>query len=100
MMSNTGESAPPPAGYVTPVGSGPAQGPSPSLVVDGDCLRETLLRLESGWGGAGPIPRASLDAVLTQATNFVEQIVAAYDGGVAHGEVGAGGSATASDVPP
>jgi hypothetical protein len=46
-----------------------------------------------------PISAAAVDAALRQAVSFTELLVNTYDRSVANGEVGIGGSATASDAP-
>lgn len=65
------------------------------LVVDGECVTKTLRDLEQGRRGA-PMPRPALEAIRSQATNIVGDIVAAYAARVAPGEVGAGGTFRAS----
>lgn len=76
--------------------------PESSMVVrlDGDCLRDTLARLEKGREGRG-MSRQSLDAIVGQASTLITKIVEAYTHRVAPGEVGIDGSARASaSLPP
>jgi hypothetical protein len=76
--------------------------PESSTVVrlDGDCLRDTLTRLERGRVGRG-MARPALEAIVRQASTLIERTVEAYAHSVAPGEVGIQGSAQASaSLPP
>lgn len=71
----------------------------PRLATNGECLRETLLRLERGANGRS-LERLALDGIMDQAQALLADVVGAYSAKVAGGEVGAGGSARASAALP
>lgn len=71
----------------------------PHLAMDGDCLRETLQRLERGANGRS-LERQALDGIVYQGQELLADVVSAYSSKVAAGEVGAGGSARASAARP
>src|SRR5258706_2339162 len=74
---------------------------SPSAVemmTDGPCLAGTLDQLERG-GAAKPMPRAALTKVKADALGLLEKVLEAYTTSVAHGEVGADGTALANPAP-
>src|SRR5262249_34900457 len=56
--------------------------------------------LKRGSRDARPLPAAAAERVREQAAELVGELVTAYARDVAHGEVGAGGSAKASESPP
>lgn len=68
----------------------------PSLRTDGPCLQGTLQALEAGVG-AKPMPAAALAKIRGDALELLAQVVSAYAADVATGEVGATGSAVASN---
>ena len=65
---------------------------------DGAITRGTRENLIRGLR-AKPMSPAAVDAALHQAVEFSEQLVATYSNAIAQGEVGPGGSGTASDAP-
>ena len=69
------------------------------MVTDGPCLAGTLEQLEAGVG-AKPMPGAALAKVRVDALGLLGKVLEAYTARVAPGEVGAGGTAAASDAPP
>jgi hypothetical protein len=71
-----------------------------AMVTDGSCITETLQALEDGVGTAKPMPRAALAKARVQAAALLERMLVAYQSDVAVGEVGADGSARASEAPP
>src|SRR5215471_7624784 len=73
--------------------------PSVEMITDGPCLAGTLEQLESGVG-AKPMPAAALTRVRTAALGLLAKVLDAYRSNVASGEVGLGGTATASSAPP
>src|SRR5262249_44063394 len=72
---------------------------SVEMVTDGACLAGTLDQLQSGVA-AKPMPSAALVKVRGDALGLLSKVLGAYASGVAPGEVGANGNATASDAPP
>ena len=69
------------------------------MVTDGPCLTGTLEQLEIGIA-ARPMSREALKKVKQDALNLLEKVIGAYAGGVAEGEIGISGSATASALAP
>lgn len=81
---------------VSSAGSGEAI----ELELNGQCLRETLLRLEEGGAHGKSMSAAALSAIRPQAEEIAEEIVRHYAERVALDEVGKGGRARATDTPP
>jgi hypothetical protein len=73
--------------------------PTTQMVTDGPCLSGTIEQLAVGVG-ARPMPRDALTKVRADALDLTGKVLAAYVSDVAQGEVGAGGSATASEAEP
>lgn len=73
--------------------------PAVEMVTDGPCLAGTLEQLERGVG-AKPMPAAALTRVRTAALGLLAKVLDAYGSNVAPGEVGLGGTATASSALP
>lgn len=71
----------------------------PHLVLDGECLRDTLQRLDRGSSGRS-LNREALTGIVDQAQDLLAEIVTSYASKVATGEVGSGGSALASAARP
>jgi hypothetical protein len=73
--------------------------PAIEMVADGPCLTGTLASLLEGHG-ARPMPEASLGKIRADALGLLEDVLRAYERDVAHGEIGANGSARASTAAP
>jgi len=70
---------------------------SVTISVDGNCLTRTLDNLELGVS-SDPMSRDALELARTQAAELMGDIVRAYSTEVAEGEVGASGTARASEA--
>src|SRR5262249_21244073 len=70
------------------------------MVTDGACLTGTLENLREGGRGAKPMSDAALVKVRADALAFLDEALRAYAANVAVGEVGANGSARATDAHP
>jgi hypothetical protein len=73
-------------------------GSSMSIATNRAITRGTRQNLIDGVRAKPMLPQA-VDAILTQAVGFAEQVVQTYETGIAAGEVGQEGSARASDAP-
>lgn len=73
---------------------------SVAITTHGSCITETLQALEDGVGAAKPMPRPALEKARKQASTLLERILAAYEADVATSEVGATGTARASNAVP
>ena len=71
--------------------------PKIDMVTDGSCLAGTLEQLEVGVSSK-PMPRDALSKVRSDALDLLAKVLSAYNTEVATGEVGRGGSATASSA--
>jgi hypothetical protein len=68
------------------------------ITTDGSVTLGTRQNLIAGLR-AKPMAAPAVDAILRQAISFTESVVAAYETGIAAGEVGSGGSGAASEAP-
>lgn len=71
----------------------------PPIRVDGPVVAGTRRNLVNGVRD-GALPEAAADAVIAQASEFVQKVVDAYDADVRAGEVGRDGSGQAGDAAP